>query len=727
MKRILGGLRRTVAVFLMLTMLCGVLSQGASAEYGRVFVSEVQVCISANRQEAIAYLEREGYTVVGQNLNQGTGTGSLSVFLGYKTTRDPEKALTDIAVLNMNGKYAYTDVYALNRLCGQQLTEAVRAVQTSAAAWATAYQAGAKPAVRAYEILNRFRDTETGLLLGELLLSEATDWNVERILSDAELTTVSLLFAVLYVGNGAEDGKALASSLNGLTPGAGSPSAETLLSAGRLLSDWESISKPLTAYRNAPTKWNADGKSLDRYIGRLNERELQSYLLGGALAEIAGGVRLSDGQTLADFICRGDLRAEQLCFLFEAMSEGQRAVAPYLMPDVLLFAGCDTTTVVTDPDLPPDTGTSGGSDSTKNDGDTTETESGETSGSTDTEKDGEPTAEKEPIRIPEGEDLSVPLKAGLSDRLEHYSFLGLTEEAVRHVRENADLRWFWGEWGEPIARTELLSELASSVYGDLFTNTFREVYAVAFPTDFGEGEELLGLWRERAASDYMKQCFVALTGIRMTEVPYLWEMSAKTAVALHALYNGGMDVGMEQLPQYKRIPAGIVQVRADLDFTIYNGVSQTVLSELPNDSDGHTATLAEISGPRADLNGWSGSQWNALFVTDDPKAGKPILAENLCALADREQSGLDRSFAHAFGEAIPYNLNRYANEDLLGGLYLYFDRLTEYGEKTPTVFTGTDLCLAIGGGSAGGIIIGAVAVYVGYETKKRKQQEKDKG
>ena len=236
-------------------------------------------------------------------------------------------------------------------------------------------------------------------------------------------------------------------------------------------------------------------------------------------------------------------------------------------------------------------------------------------------------------------------------------------------------------------------------------------------------DALSGLWRERVTASYMKQCFSELTGIRMTEVPYLWEMNAKNAVALHALYSGGMDVGMEDLPLYKRIPAGMVQIRADEDFTVYNGVSQTILSGSLTVVDGKAVALADAAGPRADLNGWSGTQWNALYVTDDPKAGKPILAENFCALADREQSGLERSFAHAFGETVPYNLNRYAREDRLGGLYLYFDRLTEYGEQTPTIFTGRDVCLAIAGGSAGGIIIGAVAVYVGYESRKRKQQE----
>lgn len=723
MKRFLSGLRRAVAALLMLTMLCGVLSQAAFAEYGRVFVSEVHICISASRQEAVACLEQEGYTVVEQNLNEGTGDAALFVFLGYKTTRDPEKALTDIAVLNMNGDYAYTDVFALSRLCGKQLTDAVRAVQVSAAALAAAYQAGAKPAVWGYETLNRFRDVESDRPLGDLLLSEPSDETVERILSKAELTSVSLIFAILYIGNGTADGKALVSSLNGVAPTAGSANAGALLSAERLLSDWDSIAGPLGAYRSAPTKWTADEETLDDYLLRLNDRELRNYLFGGALEAVAGEVRAADGQSLADFICRGDLRAEQLCFLVNAMSEGQRALAAYLTPDVLLFAGCDPTKKGPQPETPDDGGDGTGTGKTEETGETkpqSETTS-EHPTVTDSEEEGttgEETPAEEPEKLP-----SVPLQAGLSDRLENYSYLALTNETVQYIRENADLRWFWGEWEEPVSRTELLSVLASSVYSDVFTNTFRVAYGVTLPTASEEDEDaLLGLWRERGRSDYMKRTYSELTGIRMTEVPYLWEMSAVSAVAIHALYNGGMDVPLSDLPQYKRIPAGTVQIRADSDFTIYNGVSQTLLAGERAD----LASLADVSGPRADLNGWSGRQWNALYVTKDPKAGKPILSDNICALADLEQSGLERSFAHAFGESVPYNLNRYATEDSLGGLYLYFDRLTEYGEKTPTIFTATDLRLAIVGGSLGGIIIGAVAAYVGYECKKRKQQEKEK-
>lgn len=439
MKRILSRLRRAVAVLLMLTLLCGTLAQAASAEYGRVFVSEVQISISKDKQEAIAYLKREGYTVVEQNLNEGTGNGALYVFLGYKTTRNPEKALTDITVLNMNGNYVYTDVYALNRLCGQQLSEAVRAVQTASASLATAYQAGKKPAVWAYKALNNFLDTESDSLLGEVLISEPSDETVERILSNAELTTVSLLFAILYVGNGTEDGKALATSVDGFSARAKrNADGETLLLAGQLLNGWDSISEPLKAYRNAPVKWDADDAAYKDYVARLNARELRNYLLGGALFRLAGGVKATDGQTLADFICREDLFAGQLCFLVEAMSEGQRAVAPYLTPDVLLFAGCDPTAENPEtPDQPGetgDTGESGKSGDSESSESTTGDNTEETTEPDSAEETGGTTGEESPPKKPEGYDDAIPLEKGLSDRLEFFSFLGLTEEIGRaHV------------------------------------------------------------------------------------------------------------------------------------------------------------------------------------------------------------------------------------------------------------------------------------------------------
>ena len=59
-----------------------------------------------------------------------------------------------------------------------------------------------------------------------------------------------------------------------------------------------------------------------------------------------------------------------------------------------------------------------------------------------------------------------------------------------------------------------------------------------------------------------------------------------------------------------------------------------------------------------------------------------------------------------------------------GGLYLYFDRMQDYVERSTTVFSRLDLCLALGGATAGGIIIGAAAVYVAYETGRKRKEDK---
>ena len=726
MKRWLCRLRRTVALFLIFTVLFGTLSVGVTADNDRLFVSEVRVCVSSSREEAFSYLKAAGYTVVEQNLNEGTGVDSLYVFLGYKTTKDPERALTDLAILNMNGDYVYTDLSAIDRLCGRSMDEAVRGVQVAAAAMAAKYRAGSRPAIWGFDMLNRLQDATSDRLLGELLFSEPDDETVRRILKDADLTMASLIFSILYVGNGTDDGKPLASALSGFSTKTGRRNSEWLLLAQEMLSDWDLIADPLMLYRNAPAHFGDGQEAVDSYMTRLNEDEVQNYLFGGALEKVASGV-LAAGrtQTLADLICQQDLQAEDLCFLVGAMSEGQRAVAAYLTPDILLFAGCD----MSDPKKTDKTGSD--ADTTGSDGSETTKKSAETGTGAETGAETETDGEPEVPENPTAADAPLPVAFGIANRLLSFGALAMTTDAVSYVRENADLRWLY--WVPSVLddRLELTQELASSVYQSIFINTFRNTCQVAFPSRFdsaedGQGYLMTGLWETRNQSDYTVRCYSAMTGFRMTEVPRLPELPAKVAVAIQVLYNGAkMNVYRENFSQYKRIPAWAVQIRKNSEFTFYDAVEQTILAGSITDPDGNLFAISDLAGDYADLNGWSGNQWNALYATTDPKAGKPILADHLCALADGEQSGLERSYAHAFGETMPYNLNQYAKEDRLGGLYLYFDRWTDYGEKTPTQFSKLDLCLAIGGGSAGGIIIGAVIVYVGYENKKRKLQEQE--
>ena len=121
MKKLLMAL---TSVILCMTMLIGAPAQlVASAAGGKKYISEVKVGMGETSDEASKELKSGGYTILTDDkgnyadLNKDAGTSSAMkkgpnqkiVYLGYKTTDDVNDAVTDLAVMNMNGGYSYQE------------------------------------------------------------------------------------------------------------------------------------------------------------------------------------------------------------------------------------------------------------------------------------------------------------------------------------------------------------------------------------------------------------------------------------------------------------------------------------------------------------------------------------------------------------------------------------------------------------------------------------------
>ena len=81
-----------------------------------VYISDVMVGMGETAGEAMRALTDAGFTVLEHNLNEGAGSKMKTekfVFIGYKTTTDPDEAICDLAVMNMNGGYSFSDYEAL--------------------------------------------------------------------------------------------------------------------------------------------------------------------------------------------------------------------------------------------------------------------------------------------------------------------------------------------------------------------------------------------------------------------------------------------------------------------------------------------------------------------------------------------------------------------------------------------------------------------------------------
>ena len=93
----------------------------SASDNGDKYISEVKVGMGETSEEASKELLAEGYTIFSDDkgdyadLNKNAGSKSILkggpnqkiVYLGYKTTDDATKAVTDLAVMNMNGGYSY--------------------------------------------------------------------------------------------------------------------------------------------------------------------------------------------------------------------------------------------------------------------------------------------------------------------------------------------------------------------------------------------------------------------------------------------------------------------------------------------------------------------------------------------------------------------------------------------------------------------------------------------
>ena len=114
------------SVILCVTMLLlGPAQVAASAAENekKTYISEVKVGMGVKSEEAAKELLAEGFTILtddsGQyaDLNKDAGSKSILkkgpnqkiVYLGYKTTEDAGDAITDLAVMNMDGGYSFQD------------------------------------------------------------------------------------------------------------------------------------------------------------------------------------------------------------------------------------------------------------------------------------------------------------------------------------------------------------------------------------------------------------------------------------------------------------------------------------------------------------------------------------------------------------------------------------------------------------------------------------------
>ena len=178
-----------VIATLMSVVPLNALAADAQEAVAEVYVESVKMAQAKTREEAKALLEMDGYIFFDQNLNEGTGNDGI--WLGYKTTTDPTKAIYDIKLMNAKGGYTLTSMKDALESQKSAFTQMAVELNYLVQEFAEAYKEGSVAAQKAYMALNFFRVVE-----GETEYSEENGLGYQLVNSKMtiEKLTEMLLF-----------------------------------------------------------------------------------------------------------------------------------------------------------------------------------------------------------------------------------------------------------------------------------------------------------------------------------------------------------------------------------------------------------------------------------------------------------------------------------------------------------------------------------------------------
>ena len=196
---------KIVSLVLVLAMLSTLAIPVSAARPTAEYLSELKMAQASTADEAKKMLTDAGYKVIDKNLNPNE---SQVVYLGYKTSKNVEDAITDISIMNMNGGYSITDY---NRILEESKTEyktMTAKYRIAASEFAENYKAGNREAKLAYRQLNYYYFEKNGVktYMGDYMLNFPTsDEEFADILLKGNLYVLNNLRALLAMGTGSSD------------------------------------------------------------------------------------------------------------------------------------------------------------------------------------------------------------------------------------------------------------------------------------------------------------------------------------------------------------------------------------------------------------------------------------------------------------------------------------------------------------------------------------------
>ena len=737
-----------------------------------LYISEVKVGAGESGLEAASALE--GYIILSDdsgnpvdlNNDAGGGWGSKGdrvVYLGYKTTTDRKDAITDLAVMNMNGGY---NVQEYEILMETQMKEQIipfvgnfqAAIDEYRENYNSPYPDNRARARYVHDVLNTMLDDDTGKLLGDLLLNrtryEIGDAAYDA-LSDAEKAEHADILTIIAQSNG----KATLSMESLLTQAADTAEStwlerfaettyedlaeETELTptdaagelalrysdgANKILAMWDGFREELLGYQQSLENLSAldtdtlaeelaapdtlteqtDGKEAAEILIRAADAKNQSIqaMADATLVAVYHCLEETEyeGGTLLDFFMRDysevNANMESLYPLVASLSEGQRAGLDFVSLKELM------TIALTDAE-----GYAGN----------------------------DALSSAELLSIYDGVDRGIYQKGGVA----------LTSDAMR--KQNAAAEAGSTEDSMFAPWTTRMMAITGAAFLAFSISTGAKIYwAVAARNTERQLEDAVDSmvkltnayndqifpeeW-EAEAMEYVEQAEADL--LRVSD--NFTRATANSALCTKLITGFGVamvilagittylsyrdlcdyyDVEFTPIPHYMVDEKDIIAYNSNGEKIVLKNqpayYKAVTCNRTPSDE------MWDTSGDCADLNGDVGKQWIALYAVKNEEM-EPILADSLKAVvnSDTVPSGY-KTGIHMFGSDAAFNMNNemYVWNSSADKVFVYFK--TREGITAATagsVFTGGQIALVAAGGFAAGLVIGLLGMSI---LKKRK-------
>lgn len=156
-----------LAVAVMMLVMAPAQSMAAS---GDKYISEVYVMYAKKPDDAERALKNRGYIPVKGDLNVAAKDCAV---LGYKTTTDKSKALTNISLMNSKGGYSVGDYENLIKTRKKDIAAFLKSFMYAVKEFRYNYDVKKNERAKlAYELLNKYYDPDSKMKMGDLLLGD---------------------------------------------------------------------------------------------------------------------------------------------------------------------------------------------------------------------------------------------------------------------------------------------------------------------------------------------------------------------------------------------------------------------------------------------------------------------------------------------------------------------------------------------------------------------------